>query len=65
MQATCQRIVSSRYFDSFIIGLILLNGVIIGLETATIANSPVAGGGAEQSGRSQARAFGGSARATG
>ena len=32
MQATCQRIVSSRCFDSFIIGLILLNGVIIGLE---------------------------------
>lgn len=34
MQGTCQRIVSSRYFDSFIIGLILLNGVIIGLETS-------------------------------
>ena len=38
MQGFCQRIVASRYFDSAIIVLILLNAVIIGLETsATIA----------------------------
>ena len=34
MQGFCQRIVGSRFFDRFIIGLILLNGLIIGLETS-------------------------------
>ena len=34
MQGMCQRIVASRHFDAFIIGLILLNGIIIGLETS-------------------------------
>ena len=34
MQEYCQRLVSSRYFDFSIVTLILLNAVIIGLETS-------------------------------
>lgn len=36
MQATCKRIVEFRYFNPFIIVLIILNGSIIGAETSQI-----------------------------
>jgi len=35
MKAFCAKIVQHALFDKFIIGLILLNGVILGLETST------------------------------
>jgi voltage-gated sodium channel len=34
MKALCQRITASRNFEYFIIGLILVNGVVLGLETS-------------------------------
>ena len=34
MQALCQRIVESRYFNPFIIGLIIFNAIVIGAETS-------------------------------
>lgn len=34
MQALCSRLVTHRWFDTFIISLIVFNGVILGLETS-------------------------------
>ena len=34
MQALCQKIVANRWFDRFIIALIVLNAVVLGLETS-------------------------------
>ncbi len=43
MKAFCKSVVSHRFFDKFIIGLIILNGVILGLETSSSIMAEYAG----------------------